>query len=553
MYSYLNLMTKPLVSNPIRAFRLILQSRRSSISHDCGIEALFFDRYLRFLAMLFGSSALVLAPTLAVFNYVAGTSDRDLDFLARLSWTSLAPDHPRYYWAHVSFVPIFVAFCFWMITCELQQALLLRRQTGNWSREVEPSCFYVAISNLPSHLQDEKELRALCAHWKHQIVLLSFVNACHKAETLAERLRGLIRHIERRETAFIHQILQTPDKQNSGEKLADCLERVMGERHFNTSDGGYIRAWLRETLSGWIPYCIQPIDWLYSVLLKTVRSRQDLFAAIKKRRKRAALIGLRHQQDARSFGEHLQSYTAANSRVEYLGSNLDQILVSSIPESRVAAQARSGMVNLVMAAVIMLWTIPVGANGFASQVSSALPLLYRGEDWHIPIWLTGILQGVLPQITTYFVMSSILLIVRFLVARKGHLTSIDVQLSTQRFYFWVLYVLLFVTTSLSSGLIPTLVKLMEGNAAQLPRILARNLPLASTYYLSYLALHLASQSVFMLVRIPSIVKLYARLGRCETPKDQIDALNDLHFVVRWGEIYPVYSTIGVIGESHVPW
>jgi calcium permeable stress-gated cation channel len=163
--------------------------------------------------------------------------------------------------------------------------------------------------------------------------------------------------------------------------------------------------------------------------------------------------------------------------------------------------------------------------------------------------LTGLVQGVLPQLTTYLVMNLMLVILRFLMSNKGHLTSTDVQLSTQQFYFWFLYAQFFITTSISSGLIPTLVKIIDGGAAQLPQILARNLPLASNYYLSYLFLHIGTQSLSILARIPAIIKLYTRVGRCHTPKDQIDALYDLHLVVRWGEVYPIYSAIGVIGTS----
>jgi hypothetical protein len=435
-----------------------------------------------------------------------------------------------------------------MITWELKQAILLRQsvtQTRSGNNGEASPCFYVAVSNLPPHLQSDQELRGLCAHWDHQIALISMLGAQHKTNALEERLEGLVRHIERRETAFIHQIVRLQKRGISNEQLADCLE----QRHLGKSHGGWLHGWLRDTLSQRIPYCAQPIDWLYFTLLKLVRSRQDLVAIIGQERKSAAVIGLRDHRDARSLARHLPSGDAASIRAQYLGPNLDQIIPSFIPQSRITEQARSGFVNILTAVLIVLWTIPVGANGFASQISSAFRLLHRNEDWHIPAWLTGLVQGVLPQLTAYLVMNLMLIILRFLMNNKGHLTSTDVQLSIQQFYFWFLFTQLFITTSISSGLIPTLVKIIDGGAAQLPQILARNLPLASNYYLSYLVLHIGTQSLSMLARIPAIIKLYASVGRCRTPKDQIDALYGLHQVVRWGEIYPVYTTIGVIGKS----
>ena len=145
-------------------------------------------------------------------------------------------------------------------------------------------------------------------------------------------------------------------------------------------------------------------------------------------------------------------------------------------------------------------------------------------------------------------MSSFPPALRYLMTQKMYLTSREIQLSTQRFYFYFLSAQLFVNTSLSSGLVPTLLEVANSGITRIPRILAQNLPLANTYFLSYVSIQAASMAVSSFIRPAALFQLCLGHRYCRTPKDLIDALYNMHYHVRWGEIYPLYSTIANIGE-----
>ena len=55
-------------------------------------------------------------------------------------------------------------------------------------------------------------------------------------------------------------------------------------------------------------------------------------------------------------------------------------------------------------------------------------------------------------------------------------------------------------------------------------------------------------AVSSFIRPAALFQLYLGRRYCRTPKDLIDALYNMHYHVRWGEIYPLYSTIANIGE-----
>ena len=99
-----------------------------SLAHNCGVEALFFDRYMRFLLLLFGSSALVLTPVLSTFNYFLGSPGTSLDILDRLSWSSLVPDRAEYYWIYAALVPCFAGYTLVQVDRELRKAVSLRQR-----------------------------------------------------------------------------------------------------------------------------------------------------------------------------------------------------------------------------------------------------------------------------------------------------------------------------------------------------------------------------------------------------------------------------------------
>ncbi|KAK5188265.1 hypothetical protein LTR92_011643 [Exophiala xenobiotica] len=170
-----------------------------TLLHDCGIEALFFDRFIRFLLLLFGSSAVVVTPAIMTFNYILGSAD-SVDPLDRFSWSSLAPEQAEYYWIYAAFVPCFAGYTLVHITYELNRAVSVRmRLSKDYCREhgTDSRQFFVGVTGIPTDLQDERKIRAYYQHWETHIRSVRFVRSDDIQGDLSMEREQLIRNIER--------------------------------------------------------------------------------------------------------------------------------------------------------------------------------------------------------------------------------------------------------------------------------------------------------------------------------------------------------------------
>ena len=98
-----------------------------------------------------------------------------------------------------------------MISWELQKAVILRQslQSCRYPHAAPPSdCFWVAITNIPAHLQGESELRTYYKLWNKNIVFLSFIHDETRQDQLLANRQALVRNLERRETAFIFEMVR---------------------------------------------------------------------------------------------------------------------------------------------------------------------------------------------------------------------------------------------------------------------------------------------------------------------------------------------------------
>ena len=520
-----------------------------TLMHDCGIEALFFDRFIRFLLLLFGSSAVVVTPAIMTFNYFLGSAD-SVDPLDRFSWSSLAPEQAEYYWIYAAFVPCFAGYTLVHITYELNRAVSVRmRLSKDYCREhgTDSRQFFVGVTGIPTDLQDERKIRAYYQHWETHIRSVRFVRSDDIKGDLSMEREQLIRNIERCEMAFILKEM----KLSAGDKI-DIQRRVTGRlRHRYIGFSSYekpVRGRLLRAMSHWIPYEMRPVSWLYQTLVginREIDREQRKFP----QGAGSALMEVDDYLIAQALSVARLSMNAPYLKVQYLGSDRSRITLSNIRGPYHRVQARRGGIDVCIVAFIILWTVPVGASGFLSQLSSGLYLIY-GES-KLPPWLIGPLQGIAPQLATSAFVDTFPFVLRTLTSYKQYPTMEGSHVSVQSFYSYFLFTQLFITTSVSSGLIPTLVAVLDSGITRVPRLLAQNLPLASTYFLSFVFLQAMSLATSTLLRGSAWFRRFRLLldptkGK-GTPKDLVERIYDVHDRVDWGKTYPLYCTIANIG------
>lgn len=159
---------------------------------------------------------------------------------------------------------------------------------------------------------------------------------------------------------------------------------------------------------------------------------------------------------------------------------------------------RVALTTVVAIFSLLGWTLPIAFSGLLSQLQYLSGLLpWLGFLNQLPQWLIGAVQGVLPQTMTAILMLAFPLLVRILVEQQGLFDKVRVELRVQGYYFAFLFLQLFLTVSVPSGLAPVVAELMA-NPRSVSTILAQNLPKASNYFLSYIPLQAFTTAVIIL-------------------------------------------------------
>ncbi|KAL9127040.1 MAG: hypothetical protein Q9217_004004 [Psora testacea] len=209
--------------------------------------------------------------------------------------------------------------------------------------------------------------------------------------------------------------------------------------------------------------------------------------------------------------------------------------------------ARTVLVVVSVAALILAWSVPVAFTGVVSQIAY-LRALWPWLHWidALPAWLLGCIQGVLPQVLLTALTTLLPYVLRIITRRRGLLTEVAVELSLQKYYFTFLFVHVFLTVSLSSSITAVAQKVLHG-LDSVPAVLATNLPKASNYFFSYLLLRCFSVSASSLLQVGRLIDWYTLAPMVNTtPREKWEKERDLP-QMQWGTLFPIYTNLACIG------
>lgn len=536
---FLHTTASPLRRNLFRTVRTLLKEPESTFVHDCGVESVLFLHYLWSLFTLFGSTTLFITPSIACFNYFSQDRISPADKLNMLSWSNGSTKDAKRNWLYAILVPATTGFILCLTSKNLAQAVELRRAAlatqFSGSGHTAPCKYFVVVKNVPSHWGAEK-IREHYAPWRDHIVCVRPVSSL-RSDSLAQ-LRSLVRHIEQLETLFINEMIQQ-SLQMDAAHFRRYLSDRMRERYSGESDGAK-QSWRRTT---------EPMPALYARLEELTLSSWNKQIRLESSASASVLITLDDYYTARAIETHPRSVGVFQCRAHFLGSSASDVVYPNISYSWSRTEIRQGLVRTLTTGLIILWTFPMAIVGGLSQISVVLQLTPEWSSFQVSDWLLGAVQGVAPSLATSVLMSLFLRLLRILVEQAKHSTNTEAQLSTQSYYFCFFFIHLFLTASIASGLVPTTFEVLNGGIAEMPRVLALNLPLAGNYYLSYLLVQGILLAASTLFRPQALIQLYYATKPRITPRAKLTAMGNTLYEVRWGEIYPFYSILAVIGEQ----
>ncbi len=211
---------------------------------------------------------------------------------------------------------------------------------------------------------------------------------------------------------------------------------------------------------------------------------------------------------------------------------------------------RTAAVVSIIAAMIVLWAIPVAFTSALSQLSTlAQTLKFLNFLLALPAWFVSALQGVLPAVFLAVLMVLLPLILRFLSRVQGTQSGMLVELSVQKYYFFFLFIQLFLVVSIAAA-VSTILGLFKGGGnaiTSIPKILATNVPRASNYFFSYMLLQALSVSAGALVQIGGLISWFVLAPLLDTTARSKFKRQTQLSEIQWGTFFPVYTNLACIG------
>lgn len=201
-------------------------------------------------------------------------------------------------------------------------------------------------------------------------------------------------------------------------------------------------------------------------------------------------------------------------------------------------------------AIIILWSIPVGIIGTISNIN------YLTEKFHflrfinkLPAPALGLLTGLVPPLLLSTVVSYVPNFLKYVATLSGQPTTIATARWTQIWYFVFQVVQVFLITTVSSGA-AAVVSRIANDPTGVPTLLAKNLPKASNFYLTYFiiqGLGTASKNVVNYSDLLSYLFFYKIMDK--TPRQKFQTYTQMKGI-SWFKVYPKFTNLAVIAIAY---
>lgn len=201
-------------------------------------------------------------------------------------------------------------------------------------------------------------------------------------------------------------------------------------------------------------------------------------------------------------------------------------------------------------ATIILWSIPVGIVGTISNISyltDRIKWLRFIDDLPDPI--LGVLTGFLPPLILSTFVSYVPYFFRWVAKLSGQPTTVEAEKLTQHWFFAFQVIQVFLITTFSSGA-TTVVTKIANNPGSVPVLLAKNLPKASNFYLSYFIIQGLGSAPKAVLNYSDLLQyiFYDRVFD-RTPRQKYNRITKMKGI-GWGSVYPKFANFVVIAIAY---
>lgn len=508
----------------VHDFRVL---RDKFVLRHSSLDGYLFLRFLRVIMIVCGLGVLLTWPILLPVNATGGGNASQLD---KIAFSNVA-DNNRLY-AHAVIAWIFFGLTILLITRERLFAMTLRQAHASLTSNANRlSSRVILFLSVPKEAQDEVRLQ--------QFFGQSAVRMWRAPKL--DKLEGLV--AER--TAKIEQLEEAELK----------LERNI-TKHSKRGVGSDNSAQRSRPASK--PYYLfgHDVDTIEK-LRKDIADVEAKITSLRNKNDNAqpashgnVFVEFNDQAAAQQALQQLKHHNPLSFQPRYSHVQPKEVLWPNLniePSLRITYHYLATVLIIV---TIIFWSIPVSIVGSISNIN----YLTDRVKWlrfidNLPDPILGLLTGFLPALILSTFVSYVPYLFRYIAKYSGQPTTVEAEKLTQNWYFAFQVIQVFLITTFSSGA-STVATKIANEPTSVPILLAKNLPKASNFYLSYFIIQGLGSATKNVLNYSDLFQyiFYDRVFD-RTPRQKYNRITQMKGI-GWGSVYPKFANFAVIAIAY---
>ena len=546
-----NRRVNPLPTSLFGWLPVLLRMPQEDLIRTSGLDAYFFARYLYIHMFFFLSSfvllAIILFPVYTIDGKGESYGKRGLDIL---TFGNISLRHWTRYAAPLVLAYVFVGGFLYILYIEMKDFVKKRQALlRSPAYQCRASATTVLLTSVPKAYMSEDILMRIFNELPGGVKHIWLNRNLRDLPDKAEKRAKLVEKLETVECTLIKNALKKEAKRQKKMIQREnpvAIEEGAFDKYIPREERPKMRIGPVPLLSSFclgkqvdaIDYCKETISQL-NTEIEQAKTSLDNYEAIN-----SAFI-----QFNKPIAAHIAVQCVASSvplaiTPRYIDIKPANIVWANLNLSYYEQAVRRLAMLAATTTLIVFWAIPVGFVGVLANVSylaDTLGLAFLKED----TWFVGLISGLLPTVLLSILMALLPMVLRLFAKISGIPTTdaIDRYLQGSYFIFQVVHAFLFVTITSS---VTSVVKDIIEDPSSAATILATNIPTASNFFLSFIALQGLSVAASVLLQIATFVLFYL-LGIFfdNTPRKKWNRYFTLS-TLSWGAVFPIFTNFIVI-------
>ena len=540
---------EPLPAGPTQWLRPLLSTPDLSLLEVAGLDGYFFLRYMKFMLVICLAGCALLW---VVLFPVYATGPAQQTGLNIISIANISGSSGRFY-APILLGWLWIGFVCYGIFREYQHYLSVRQEYMTAKAHAQlPQARTVLITQIP---ESHRSVEALDAAFNGFSGGIEKIQLNRDLATLDDKVSERQKIALKLEAAQTKLIKLASKNEFNRKKEADKSggEQLRAIDHENLAEGAakYVPEKKRPSHKlgalGLFGKKVDTIDWCESELARltpeidSAQANPEQFKLMN-----SAFIQFKTQAAAQACAQAVAHGKAGAMAPRYTEVSPHDVIWSNMNLTWQSRWVKSSLVTAFIAALIIFWAIPVAFVGTLSNITYLTEKVkFLRFINNCPPVLLGLITAYLPTILLAVLMALLPIILRQAAKISGIPTFSGVEYTVSNYYFTFLVVQVFLVVTVVSSAASSVVAIIN-DPTSAPSLLARQLPTASNFYISYILLQGLALSAGALAQVVGLI-LYHLLGKIldSTPRKKFNRFNSLSSV-SFGTVYPVYSFLATI-------